>query len=370
MFGTGVIHRGTGGDDGGQAGRTTPRPPGYLDGHDRDLPAVNTDLQISALAVGTRVQDPFLVLEVEQRGGDNPHTILHFGNRSGRLASAPVWASDAARIAGVARGDVVQVIGDVSSYREKRQLKVSSIRVLPRSEIPWRSLMPNVGEVGPFWEVIDRCRREIRGPRLAATLALFYDDPEFRRRYEECPASLTGHHSSLGGLLKHTAEIVIIARQMAKVMKGDGDLVLAGVLLHDIGKLEAYRWEGSFEYTDTGRLLGHVVLGLRMVERRVAAEAAPPCTPEELTVLEHLILSHHGKLEFGSPVEPMTPEAEILHFADNTSAKVASFTEAMANPENFAEGGQVSARTLWELDKRRVYRWRSDWGTPGAEAGS
>lgn len=323
---------------------------------------MNADLRIATLAVGTRVQDPFLVLEIEQRGGDNPHTILHFGNRSGRLASAPVWASDAARIAGVAKGDVVQVIGDVSSYRDKKQLKVSSIRVLPRTEIPWRDLMPSVGEVGPFWEVLDRYRREIRGPRLAATLALLYDDPEFRRRYQECPASLNGHHSALGGLLKHTAEIVVMARQMAKVMKGDGDLVLAGVLLHDIGKLEAYRWEGVFEYTDTGRLLGHVVLGLRMLERTIAAQAAPPCTPEELTLLEHLILSHHGKLEFGSPVEPMTPEAEILHFADNTSAKVASFTEAAANPENFPDGGQVSSRTLWELDKRRVYRWRSDWG--------
>jgi len=331
---------------------------------------MNTDLQIPGLAVGSRIQDPFLILEVEQRGGDNPHTILHFGNRSGRMASAPVWASDAARIAGVAKGDVVQVIGDVSSYRDKRQLKIGSIRVLPKSEIPWRSLMPSVGEVGPIWEVIDRYRREIRGPRLAATLALFYDDPEFRRRYEECPASLAGHHSALGGLLKHTAEIVVIARQMAKVMKGDPDLVLAGVLLHDIGKLEAYRWEGSFEYTDTGRLLGHVVLGLRMLERRLAMETAAPCTEEEIVMLEHLILSHHGKLEFGAPVEPMTPEAEILHFADNTSAKVASFNEAMANPENFVEGGQVSARTLWELDKRRVYRWRSNWGAGGAGSGS
>ena len=366
MFGTGVIHRGTGGDEGGGREKHRSPSPGYLAGHDQDVASVNADLQIASLAVGARVQDPFLVLEVEQRGGDNPHTILHFGNRTGRLASAPVWASDAARIAGVARGAVVQVIGDVSSYRDKRQLKISSIRVLPEGEIPWRSLMPSVGEVAPFWEVIDRCRREVRGPRLAATLALFYDDPEFRRRYEECPASLTGHHSALGGLLKHTAEIVIIARQMAKVMKGDGDLVLAGVLLHDIGKLEAYRWEGSFEYTDTGRLLGHVVLGLRMLERRIAVEAVPPCSPEEITILEHLILSHHGKLEFGSPVEPMTPEAEILHFADNTSAKVASFTEAMANPENFPAGEQVSAKTLWELDKRRVYRWRSDWGAdPG-----
>lgn len=326
---------------------------------------MNTNLDLRTLKLGARVQDPLLVLEVDQRGGDNPHAILTLGNRSGRIASAPVWASDAQRIAGVARGDVVQVIGEVSAYRDRRQLKITSIRTLPRNEVPWRELLPSVGDVSGFWEVLDRWRREIRGPRLAAVLALFYDDADFRRQYEECPASLGGHHAELGGLLKHTAEIAAIARPMAKVMKADADLVLAGVLLHDIGKLEAYAWERSFVMTDDGALLGHVVLGLRMLERRIAQEAAAPCTPAELALLEHLILSHHGKLEFGSPVLPMIPEAEILHYADNTSAKITSFSDALDDPENWAAGGgDVSQRRIWELDNRRVFRGHSDWGRP------
>jgi 3'-5' exoribonuclease len=328
---------------------------------------MNTHLDLKTLNLGARVQDPLLVLEVDQRGGDNPHTILTLGNRSGRIASAPVWASDAHRIAGVARGDVVQVIGEVASYRERRQLRITSIRNLPKDEIPIRELLPSVGEVSVYWEVLDRWRGEIRGPRLAAVLALFYDDPEFRRRYEECPASISGHHAELGGLLKHTAEIAAIARPMAKVMKADADLVLAGVLLHDIGKLEAYRWETTFAVTDEGALLGHVVLGLRMLERRIALEGVPPCTQPELAILEHLILSHHGRLEFGAPVLPMTPEAEILHFADNTSAKLTSFNDALADPENFGPGaGDVSTRRIWELDNRRVFLDRSDWGRVGA----
>jgi 3'-5' exoribonuclease len=327
---------------------------------------MNTNLDLRTLKLGARVQDPLLVLEVDQRGGDNPHAILTLGNRSGRIASAPVWASDAQRIAGVARGDVVQVIGEVSAYRDRRQLKITSIRPLPKNEVPWRELLPSVGDVTGYWEVLDRWRLEIRGPRLAAVLALFYEDAEFRRRYEECPASLSGHHAELGGLLKHTAEIAAIARPMAKVMKVDQDLVLAGVLLHDIGKLEAYRWESSFTMTDEGALLGHVVLGLRMLERRIAREAESPCTPQELALLEHLILSHHGKLEFGSPVLPMTPEAEILHYADNTSAKITSFSDALADPDNWgATGGEVSSRRVWELDNRKVYRGHSDWGRSG-----
>lgn len=330
---------------------------------------MNTNLDLRTLKIGSRVQDPLLVLEVDQRGGDNPHAILTLGNRSGRIASAPVWASDAQRIAGVARGDVVQVIGEVGSYRDRRQLKISSIRTLPRNEIPWHELLPSVGEVSGYWDVLDRWRREIRGPRLAAVLALFYEDAEFRRRYEQCPASTAGHHAELGGLLKHTAEIAAIARPMAKVMKADADLVLAGVLLHDIGKLEAYRWESGFTFTDEGALLGHVVLGLRMLERRVAQEPTAPCTQPELALLEHLILSHHGRLEFGSPVLPMIPEAEILHYADNTSAKLTSFADALDDPDNFAGGeGDVSARRIWELDNRRVFRGTSDWGRT-AESG-
>lgn len=328
---------------------------------------MNTHLDLKSLSLGARVQDPLLVLEVDQRGGDNPHTILTLGNRSGRIASAPVWASEAHRIAGVSRGDVVQVIGEVSTYRDRRQLRITSIRNLPRSEVPIRELLPSVGEVSGYWDVLDRWRSEIRGPRLSAVLALFYDDDEFRRRYEECPASINGHHAELGGLLKHTAEIAAIARPMAKVMKADADLVLAGTLLHDIGKLEAYRWDGEFAMTEDGALLGHVVLGVRMLERRIAAAAVPPCTAPELAMLEHLILSHHGKLEFGSPVLPMTPEAEILHYADNTSAKLTSFNDALADPENFAAGGgELSTRRIWELDNRRVFQNRTDWGRLGA----
>ncbi len=323
---------------------------------------MSTSLDLPSLAVGQRVQDPFLVFEVEQRGGDNPHTILTLSNRSGRLQTAPFWSSELSRIAGISKGDVVQVIGEVAAYRERRQLKVTSIRVLPKETIAWRDLMPSVGDVTPYWETLDRWRREISGPRLAGTLALFYDDPDFRHHYGECPASLSGHHAELGGLLQHTTEVAAIARAIARVSGADQDLVLAGVLLHDIGKLESYSWEGSFEMTEAGSLLGHVVLGSLMLDRRLNQPANPPCTPQEVRLLQHLILSHHGKLEFGAAVTPMTLEAEVLHYADNASAKTASMADALTDPDNFSAEGLISARSVWQLDKRRVYRGESDWG--------
>lgn len=323
---------------------------------------MTADLNLPALALGDRIQDPLLVLDVDLRGGDTPHTILTLSNRSGSLQTAPFWHADQPKIAGISKGDVVQVIGDLTAYRDRRQLKVSSIRVLPREAVDWRALMPSVGEVTGFWEALDKWRREIRAPRLAATLALFFEDPDFRRRYGECPASLAGHHAGLGGLLKHTTEVAAIGRAIARVCGADQEVVLAGVLLHDIGKLEAYSWEGSFAMTEAGSLLGHVVLGCLMLDRRVGEEETDPCTEQELQILHHLILSHHGKLEFGAAVPPMTLEAEVLHYADNASAKTASMADALADPDNFSGRELVSAKTIWQLDRRRAYRGSSGWG--------
>ncbi|HEX5387075.1 MAG TPA: HD domain-containing protein [Gemmatimonadales bacterium] len=320
--------------------------------------------QLKQLAQGDRVQDALLVLDVEQRtyAADKECTVLILGNSTGRISSAPFWGAEQACVAGISRGDVVQVIGEVGTYRGKRQLDVSSIRVLPKDGVDLRALLPSVGDISRYWDPLDKWRGEVRAPRLRATLALFYEDPDFRRRYEECPASLSGHHAELGGLLKHTCEVAAIGRAIAKVSRADGDLVLAGVLLHDLGKLESYSWNGSFEMTECGSLLGHVVLGALMLERRIRDENPSPCTDRELTLLLHLILSHHGELEHGAPVAPMTLEAEVLHYADNASAKTASMADALADPENFSGDALVSARPLWQLERRRAYRGRSDWG--------
>ncbi|UCG88617.1 MAG: hypothetical protein JSW71_08785, partial [Gemmatimonadota bacterium] len=123
-----------------------------------------------------------------------------------------------------------------------------------------------------------------------------------------------------------------------------------------------YSWSGVFDYTVAGSLLGHVVLGALMFERRLNEEKEQPCTEEERQVLLHLILSHHGKLEFGSPVTPMTLEAEALHWADNASAKTASLADVLSDPDSFSEG--PVSRPNWQLDRRRVYRHGCDWGLP------
>jgi 3'-5' exoribonuclease len=316
---------------------------------------------LTRLSPGDRVQDPFLVLEVETRGGENPYTVLTLGNASGSIQTAPFWAEEQPKIAGITKRSVAQVIGEITTYREKRQLKVSSIRVLPAGTVDPAKLLPSVGDVRRYWTYLDRLRGDIKGPRLRAVLALFYEDDEFRRCYQQCPASTVGHHAEIGGLLQHTSEVAAIALAIAKAAGADQDLVVAGVLLHDIGKLEAYRWDGAFEATDLNALQGHVVLGALMLDRAVRAAPQPPCTDQELAILTHLVLSHHGKQEFGAPVPPLTLEAEVLHYADNASAKTASMGEALRNAALFSGDALLSAR-VWQVDNRRVYRGESDWG--------
>jgi 3'-5' exoribonuclease len=316
----------------------------------------------SRLPPGAPVAGHFLVAAIEPRsyGEGKECIVLTLSDAGGRIDSAPFWSGRQELLAGITRGSVVEVVGEVQTYRGRRQVEVA--RITPVHEADPLDLLPAIADPDASWQRLDRWRAEVRGPRLAAVLSLFYDDPEFRRRYGQCPASTAGHHALIGGLLEHTCEVAAIGGAIAGTCGADADLVLAGALLHDIGKLEAYRWDGAFETTDAGALLGHVALGLLMLSRRVACQAAPPCTAEELILLQHLIGSHHGRLEYGATVPPMTLEAEVLHFADNASARVSSMAAALADGENFPAGTRLSARALWQLDKRRAFRGGSDWG--------
>jgi 3'-5' exoribonuclease len=311
---------------------------------------------LPSLAVGERVQDTFLVWDVEQRtqADGSPFVIVHLSNATGRMPTAPFWATELTKVQGLAKGAVVSVVGEVAEYRGGRQLKVLSLRPVPRGMEDLTRLLPSVGDVEPYWRPVDRWRAQMADGPWKRAVSAFYDDPDFRRDYERCPASTGNHHAQLGGLLKHTVEVAHIAQAIARTCGADWDLLLAGVLLHDIGKLEAYRWDGVFETTERGALLGHVALGALMLERRLA-ELAPPLAERERELLLHLVLSHHGQLEFGSPVRPMTLEAEVLHQADTASARSANMADALRDAANFADGAAVS-RPIWSLDNRRVWR--------------
>jgi len=321
-------------------------------------------LDIPSLTVGDDVHHPLLVVDVLQKGGDHPRTVLIFANRTGRIESAPFWSGSDEEIRGLAKGALVQVVGTVSSYRDSNQLETSSVRPLPKGSVELSELVPSVGSVEKYWQYLDDARLKLTAPRLRAVLDLFFADESFRERFERCPgAPGFGHHALIGGLIQHVSEVVSIARQIARVSRADEELVLTGALLHDIGKLESYSWQdGVLDTTERGRLAGHVVIGAMMFREALAKSGEPVCTEEEAMVIEHLILSHHGRLEYGSPVRPLTLEAEILHFADDASAKTASITESYASQEYFPGDARMSSRKLWQLDNRWLFRMAPDFG--------
>ena len=325
-------------------------------------------LNLGQLTVGERVQHELIVVDrVEKtQGNGDPFVILKLGNASGQIDVAPIWSSQRDWAAGADRGRVVQAIGQVGVYAKtgKRQIQLTGpLRVLPDAQVDLQAFLPQItGGTTRLWDWVDKRRTELATPALRRVVDLFFGDDEFRSRFERTPGSVQGHHAKLGGLLLHVFEVTSIARQTAKTMGANVDLVTAGALLHDVGKVEAYGVEGAaFSHTPCGLLLGHVVLGCLMLERRLAAAgAASICSDGQLLDIQHMILSHHGSLEFGSPVQPMTTEAEIVHWADEASAKANDMMESLDDGDAFSSGSAISDRKPWRVGRRI---WRRPDGT-------
>ena len=319
---------------------------------------------IPAASLGDRVQHEFLVIEREEKkqATGDPFVLLTLGNASGRLPTSPIWANQADWAAGAEKGKVVQVIGEIAAFHGKRQIRLTApLRVLPDESVQPERFLPRIAvPTDSLWDWVDRTRGDIRSAALRRAVELFFGDDAFRVDFERMPASVAGHHAAVGGLLLHVTEVATIARNTARVMKANADLVVVGALLHDIGKVEAYAITPTrFEHTARGSLIGHVVLGAFMLQERLATVPPNEISLSQRLELQHMLLSHHGSLEFGSPVQPMTPEAEILHWADETSAKTNDMAESIAEDEHFG-GGEVSDRRPWRVG-RRIWRRPHGW---------
>ncbi|MBC7789033.1 MAG: HD domain-containing protein [Anaerolineae bacterium] len=327
-------------------------------------------LNLSRLESGERVQHQLRVVDLAEKRTSNgdPFFIVTLGNSCSQIDSGPVWSDRIAEnwLEGVVRGVVVQAIGNIGLYGSRRQLVLSApLHVLPRDHLRLEDFLPSIDrDPTSYWDMLDRFRSLILSPTIRRVVDVFFADDDFRARFERAPASVGGHHCRLGGLLEHVTEVTAIARQTARAMRANADLAVAGALLHDIGKTEAYSisWEG-FARTRAGHLMEHVVLGCLMLDRKLRQLGEPVCSDEQSLELQHLILSHHGLLEFGSPVRPLTLEAEILHWADEASAKTASFRDAMADDAAFPDDAEFGDKSkLWRVDRRALWRKKHDWG--------
>jgi 3'-5' exoribonuclease len=326
-------------------------------------PAHRKRVFIRDLVAGDSVQEVFCVERVERRTGRSGDAYLRVSlvDRSGTL-TAMAWDEVESLQDSLVEGGYARVQGQVDTYRGDIQLRLATAEpwegdvdpgdFLPRGPVPGEESMAAIRALAA----------SIRDPWIAKLVHAFLDDSELAASLASAPAAKFNHHAYVGGLAEHTLSVMRLCVAAADHYGDlDRDLLVAGALLHDIGKTVEIAIEPGFPYTEAGTLLGHIPLGFAMVRERIAGIEG---FPEEIaTDLGHLVLSHQGELEWGSPVQPRTAEALVLHFVDNLDSKVAT---ARRHLEGVVEGQGPYVRSLGRSLFRRGAREDRD---PPARAG-
>ncbi len=279
---------------------------------------------INQIKEGQAVHDIFLVRDMsraETRSG-KPYLMLTLMDRTGEIAGR-LWENADAFLDACEPGNLVQVSGGAQAFRGTLQLKIDNVLQLDKEDADiglfLQGSKKNIDAMA--MEIMD-VAKSVRDPFCRKLLLKLYKDNSFFVEFQRAPAAKTMHHAYLGGLLEHTLAVAQLADMLADFYPAlDRDLLLAGALLHDIGKTRELAFDSfPFSYTDRGRLVGHLVLGVEMIQETIKTIAD---FPEDLaTRLQHLILSHHGRYEFGSPSLPMISEAFVLNFLDDLDAKL------------------------------------------------
>jgi 3'-5' exoribonuclease len=281
---------------------------------------------VSSLQDGQAVTSLFLVREKEIR--TSPRTgsswlQLELSDRTGTI-SAKMWENFTAIVSTFERDDVVQIRGRVKLYNGQKELTLET--VIPTAEHDYElvDFLPHTKhDVEELYSKLRAAVAQMSNPYLQQLLTSFVADPAIAPKLKRAPAAMTMHHAFIGGLLEHIVSLIGLARAVSShYPELDADLLLTGVVLHDIGKIDELRYARGIEYSTEGRLLGHIMLGAGMVRDRIKAILGFP--PQLAVLVEHLILSHHGTHEFGSPALPQVREAVALNFIDDLDSKMAA----------------------------------------------
>jgi 3'-5' exoribonuclease len=267
------------------------------------------------------VQLLVLSKEIRQKKTGESYLTLHLADRTGEI-EAKMWDNVAEVIDAFQRDDFVKAKGLVQIYQNRVQFTVYKLRRLEDHEVDLSDYFP-CSERDP-----EEMFRELRGiiaafadSNLRALLDAVFSDAELVRLYKMAPAAKNIHHACRGGLLEHVLSLCTLSRLVGShYPQIDVDLLTTGAILHDIGKLEELSYARSFGYSSDGQLLGHIILGLRLLNKTF--DRLPDFPPRLRTLIEHMVLSHHGELEFGSPKTPMFAEALLLHHLDNLDSKM------------------------------------------------
>jgi 3'-5' exoribonuclease len=274
--------------------------------------------------------------EIRQKRTGEPYLSLLLADRSGEIDSK-MWDNVAEVMDTFDRDDFVKVKGLLQLYNNRPQFTIHKLRRVEDQEVDFRDFFPaSLRDPETMWSELRAIVSALGDERIRGLLDAFLDDPEVAARYRVAPAAKSIHHAFRSGLLEHVLSLC----NLAKLVAGhygtvDLNLLIAGCVLHDIGKIFELSFDRGFGYTAEGQLVGHIAIGIRMLNDKL--RAFPEFPVELRNLLEHLILSHHGSLEFGSPKVPIFQEALLLHYIDDMDSKMECM-RALIEKEPRAEG--------------------------------
>jgi len=259
--------------------------------------------------------------QVKPKKTGEPYLALTLGDRTG-LIEAKMWDNVEEFIDSFDQDDFLKVKGLINKYKNRFQLTIHKLRRMQEAEIDFSDYLPKTKKnIDELWATLNEFVASFKDPHLKAVVELFMADTAIADRYRNAPAAKTLHHAYIGGLLDHVVSLFrvcdLVARNYPQINR---DLLLTGAFLHDIGKIHELTYNRSFSYTTRGQLLGHMIIELEMLQEKL--EQLPDFPPNLKTLLEHMIISHHGEYEFGSPKLPMFPEALMLHYLDDLDSKM------------------------------------------------
>jgi len=261
--------------------------------------------------------------QVKTKKNGDPYLAVTLADRTGQL-QANMWDNVSDAMNAFEQDDFVKVKGMVQKYNGRWQLTLHKVRKLADAEIDYSDYLPKTSkDIEQLWRTLAEFVETIEDPWLKRLIKDFMADEAVATAYKNAPAAKTLHHAYVGGLLDHVVSLTtvcdLVARNYPQVNR---DLLLTGAFLHDIGKIHELAYQRSISYTTRGQLLGHMIIELEMLQEKLSHI---PGFPDDLKILiEHLIISHHGQYEFGSPKLPMFPEALMLHYLDDLDSKMES----------------------------------------------
>jgi len=259
--------------------------------------------------------------QIKSKKSGEPYLDLVLMDRTGTI-QAKMWDNVEECAYTFEQDDILKIKGLINKYNQRWQLTIHKVRKISEAEIDFSDYLPKTPkDVDELWSTLGEFVASIGEPHLRRLLELFMADPDVARAYRNAPAAKTMHHAFIGGLLDHVVSLCrscdLVSRNYAFINR---DLLLTGAFLHDIGKVHELSYARSFGYTTEGQLLGHLIIDLEMLHAKLAQVDGFP--PQLKILVEHLIISHHGQYEFGSPKLPMFPEALMLHYLDDLDSKM------------------------------------------------